>query len=464
MVRPAYVQRSLQRRHKMDSQTYRPESNAESRAELVSPSLSSSTTVLLKIGFAAVVVCGILVRLFIALYPGNAPRAPWSGGGDTSAYITLAENIAAGRGLSYAGEPSAFRPPGYPLILAASIKIFGRNYIRAVRVFQFFESLLLALLCAAMARRIRGDWAGALAFLTALCLPTLLQIPGEILTETTAASFTVGFLYCLVRYCDAPRWQFVVWMFVMLGVGTLVRSNMVFVGPVALAVIVMQERGWDKLRMAVLGSLIAGLLVSPWIVRNLVVFHRQVLFSTQGGFALMAGVLIPQGRALPGDTEKVQAATDWNLPEALETNNASRNALPPEPEIDKRCRRAAVKIWQSAGWKMIPMTVAKLSYFWLSTDQLFWTGSFSRLQRALRCIGVLTYWTALSLATLGLVTLRRQRPALARAFLLYMFVMTLLHLPFNMNTRYRIPLVEPLVVVLAGISLASLLERWRASR
>jgi hypothetical protein len=446
----------------MNSQSSRSESNAESPTDAASRSLGTSKPKLLRFGFAAVVLCGILVRLFIALYPGNAPRAPWSGGGDTGAYVTLAENVAAGRGLSYAGEPSAFRPPGYPLILAASIKIFGQNYIRAVRVFQFFEALLLALLCAAMAQRVRGERAGKLAFVAALYLPTLLQMPGEILTETTAATFTVGFLYCLVRYCEAPRWQFVVWMFVMLGVGTLVRSNMAFVGPVALAVIVMQEKGWARLRMAVLASLVAGLLVSPWIVRNLVVFHRQVFFSTQGGFALMAGALIPQGRALPGDTEKVRSATGWNLPEALETNNESRNALPPEPEIDKRCWRAAMQIWQSVGWKAIPMTVGKLSYFWLSTDQLFWTGSFSRLQRALRCIGVLTYWIVLSLATLGLISLRKQKPALARAFLLYVLVITLLHLPFNMNTRYRIPFVEPLVVVLAGISAASLLERWRA--
>jgi hypothetical protein len=447
----------------MDSQTSKSESDAQAQAELASPSIRSSTPVLLRFGFAAVVVCAILVRLFIAFYPGNAARAPWSGGGDTGAYVTLAENVAAGKGLSYAGEPSAFRPPGYPLVLAASITIFGRNSIRAVRVFQFSEALLLALLCAAIARRIRGEWAARLTFLTALCLPTLLQMPGEILTETTAATFTVGFLYCLVRYCEAPRWQFVIWMFVMVGVGTLVRSNMAFVGPVGLAVIVMHERGWARFRMAVLASLIAGLLISPWIARNLAVFHRQVLFSTQGGFALMAGVLIPQGRALPGDAEKVQAETGWNLPEALETNNKSRNLLPPEPEIDKQCWRAAARIWRSVGWKAIPMTVGKLSYFWLSTDQLFWTGSFSRLQRVLRCIGVLTYWVVLSLATRGLFILWRQKPALAHAFLLYMLVITLLHLPFNMNTRYRIPLVEPLVVVLAGISAASLLERWRAS-
>jgi hypothetical protein len=34
-----------------------------------------------------------------------------------------------------------------------------------------------------------------------------------------------------------------------------------------------------------------------------------------------------------------------------------------------------------------------------------------------------------------------------------------MHLPFNMNTRYRMPLIDPLLAALAGIGAAALLAR-----
>jgi 4-amino-4-deoxy-L-arabinose transferase-like glycosyltransferase len=410
--------------------------------------------------FVALVLVGVLFRVFFAVYPGNAPRAPWSGGGDAAAYLTLAQNISSHKGFAYAGQPSAFRAPGYPLILSVFIEIFGRNYILAVRCLQFLEGLLIALLCAAMAGELLGETAGKLALLIALFLPTLVQMTSEVLTETTAATFAAAFLFFLVRYVRTSRWESLAWMSAAIGIGALVRSNVAFVGIAALIVVALQENGRARVRRLGLVVLIPCVLISPWIIRNLVVFHGRVIYSTQGGFALMSGVLIPQGRALPGDTEKIQAAVGWKLPTELETNDLSRLDLPSEVEIDRRCMRAGRELWGNAGWKAVPVTIDKLSYFWLSTDQIFWTGAFSRLQRALRGIGVLAYWAVLCLAIPGLVFLKRSpRVGIARAFLFYMLVVTVLHVPFNMNTRYRVPLIDPLLAVLAGIGCASMLER-----
>jgi hypothetical protein len=410
--------------------------------------------------FVTLVLVGVLVRVIFAVYPGNALRAPWSGGGDVAAYVTLAENLSSHKGFAYAGEPSAFRAPGYPLILAVFIETFGRNYILAVRCLQFLEGLLIVFMCAALAGELLGETARKLALLITLFLPTLVQMTSEVLTETTAATLAVVFLYFLVRYVRTSRWESLAWMSAAIGIGTLVRSNIAFVGAAALAVVALQENGWARVRRLGLVILIPSVLISPWIVRNLVVFHGRLIYSSQGGFALMSGVLIPQGRALPGDIEKIQAAVGWRLPTELETNDPSRLELPSEVEIDKRCMRAGRELWRNAGWKAVSITLDKLSYFWLSTDQIFWTGAFSHLQRALRGVGVLAYWTVLCLAVPGLVFLRRS-PSLgiARAFLLYMLIVTVLHVPFNMNTRYRVPLIDPLLAVLAGIGCSYVLER-----
>ncbi len=444
----------------MEPEASVPAANGERRSTPSSTSIGRSTGTFPRYLFVPLLVFGVLVRVFFAVYPGNALRAPWSGGGDAVAYVTLARNIASHEGFTYAGEPSAFRAPGYPLILAALIDIFGPNYILAVRSLQFLEGLLTALLCGAIAGELYGETAGKLALLIALFLPTLAEMTGEVLTETTAAAFAVVFLYFLVRYVRTSRWELLVWMSVAVGIGTLVRSNTAFAGVAALAVVAVHENGWARVRRLGLTMLIPAILISPWVVRNLVTFHGRVVYSTQGGFALMSGILIPQGRALLGDAEKTEAAVGWGLPNELETNDASRLELPSEVEIDKRCMRVGLKLWENAGWKVIPITLDKLSYFWLSTDQIFWTGGFSRLQRVLRGVGVLAYWAVLCFAIPGLVFLRRASSLeIARAFLLYMLIVTIFHVPFNMNTRYRVPLIDPLLAVLAGIGCASLLER-----
>jgi len=95
----------------------------------------------------------------------------------------------------------------------------------------------------------------------------------------------------------------------------------------------------------------------------------------------------------------------------------------------------------------------------LSLDQVLSTTSFSLKERVIRFGGVGCYWIALGLAIAGWFSLRRTRPVIAYWFLAYTAMLTLLHLPLVMNTRLRIPLVEPLVVILAGIGWVRLFGR-----
>jgi len=67
-----------------------------------------------------------------------------------------------------------------------------------------------------------------------------------------------------------------------------------------------------------------------------------------------------------------------------------------------------------------------------------------------RTVGVLAYVAVLALAVAGLYRLKKIRPEMATTFLIYALGLTTMHLVLVMNTRLRIPLMEPLIVVLAG--------------
>jgi hypothetical protein len=76
-------------------------------------------------------------------------------------------------------------------------------------------------------------------------------------------------------------------------------------------------------------SLVLLLAIAPCLIRNQIAFQGQVLYSTLGGHDAVEGVLTPQGRALPGDNEKIKGAEGWILSD-IETNDPSRLHFPPE--------------------------------------------------------------------------------------------------------------------------------------
>lgn len=416
-------------------------------------------SVLLSYGFFALVWAGVIVRLLVAVVPGDRLNAPWGGTGDAPAYVLLAQNLAAGKGYVYAGHPTAFRAPVFPFVLAASMKIFGRHALEAVRLTQFFMGLLIACLCASISGRVFGGSASRATLVIALFFPTLVVMTGEILTEATATVMSVIFLYLLTRFLQKPDWTILTGLSTTVGLATLVHFNMALFGIVVLVVVLFWQKGLPKWRGAALAVLLPGVVVSPWLIRNFMVFHGSLLLSTESGPAAAMGVLAPQGRALPGDSERLYGALGWLPPKELETNNPSRNRLGEESDLNRQAWKVTFGLWRQTGWKLVPLTAEKLSYFWLGADQLFWTSSFRPIVRVARSAGVLLYWLFLVLGVLGWFKLRARNPGLAYPILFYAALVTVLHVPFNMNTRLRMPFIDPLLAVLAAAGWLALRDR-----
>src|SRR5260370_20781721 len=96
---------------------------------------------------------GLIARLFLLMISGNLPIGPLSGVGDQDRYQTLADNLFEGRGFTYAGQPTAFRPPLYPMFLAAMRFLFRSHRFLAARCFQLLAALAMAYLCLLLALR-----------------------------------------------------------------------------------------------------------------------------------------------------------------------------------------------------------------------------------------------------------------------------------------------------------------------
>jgi 4-amino-4-deoxy-L-arabinose transferase-like glycosyltransferase len=415
--------------------------------------LDQRSKVSLFVTFTTVVASlGFILRIVLLCVAGNRVLSPFSGVGDQIRYLTLADSIFQGRGFSYAGQPTALRPPLYPFVLAGSHIVFGAYYLLAVRALQFVAGLGIAYLCFRLARKHFGIEAGTMAGAIALALPTLIFITAELQTEDFAALLTILFLFHLM---DEPgeRKSGAAIMGVTSGLATLLRFNCAIL-PVIGAIVCFWFRKSLK-RPAVIGS-IAALMVAPWIIRNAVVFHGQVLFSSHGGVNLLEGVLTPDGRAQKGEGEQIRAAVGWEHTD-IERNDAHRLLFPGEVQLDRQAREAGLAAWQSLDWNARARLLSKkLLTFWLSTDQLLETRDFSIGQRRLRAAGVIAYYGVLFLALAGWVHLLRASKERAWIAGFYTLFVTAAHFPFVMNTRLRIPFMDPLVAVLAGGGLYAL--------
>ncbi len=405
---------------------------------------SSGKTILILFLIAA----GLAARFALLLISGRAPVGALSGGSDAPAYILLGAAVSHGKGLTYVGQATAFRAPLYPMVLGLLDLTFGSYSLLIMRIVQVVVAILTAWVCAQTAAHLWGEDSQWATFGLAMFIPTLLFFTPQILTETFTAFFVSLFVYFLVRTDREDEWKSLVGMGVCAGLLMLLRFNTPFVPLVAGLAALRKPVNLRNVKRALIPVLIAALFVSPWIARNMVVFHGGVLYSSLTGLNALMGAIAPQGRTQAWESESWSRVGWWMSD--VETDSLRRLQLPSEVELNRQAKHEAIRAWKALGFHALPLLAEKVSYFWFSTDQLLSTASLPRGQRLLRAIGVLIYWAVLGVAILGWFRLRKAKPRIAYLLLLYCVAATILHLPFTMNTRYRVPLVDPLLCILAG--------------
>lgn len=405
-------------------------------------------------------ILGFAVRVMLLVLAGNQQVARFSGTGDQIRYLTLADSIFQGRGFTYAGEPTALRPPLYPLMLAIAHWAFGSHYPLAMRVIQFLIGIVVAYMCFLLTGRLFNFEAGAIAGAIALGLPTLILISTELQTEQFASLLTILFLFYVIEEIEGKKIAPIA-MGIASGFAMLIRFNCALL-PIIGSIVCLWSR--RSLKNAFVVCFSSGLIITPWIIRNFETFHGQILYSSHGGFNLLEGVLTPDGRAQIGESERLIAAVGWSHTD-IETNGSHRLMFASEDHLDRQASDAAIKAWKNLGWRSgLDLLATKVTTFWLSKDQLLDTKNFSPMQRYVRALGVIIYLIALVLALVGWLKLFSSNKMAASVILFYVTVITVGHLPFVMNTRLRVPFIDPLVAVLAAGGISYLTEIFQNRR
>ncbi len=373
---------------------------------------------------------------------------------DTDAYLGLAKGLAQGDGFINAktGEPTAFRPPLYPILIAMLFSVGGGNW--AIGFLQVGLGTATVFLTWHLAGRIglspsRSTIAAALVAVD----PILVRYTAHAMTETLVV-FLVTLLLLAWSKADgessdrSKRWH---WgSGVILGLCALCRPTIWgFIGLVAL--------DWGRRRFSAPPCpalpwrliLVAALVVLPWGIRNWIQFGRPIITTTHGGYTLLLGnnstfyrevVHAPLGTTWSGGS---LAAWQESLESEMEAQNV-RGEISRDAWHSRRVRENI----KAAPTDFLLACVLRIGRLWGIAPN-----NAASLQRQL--IGI--FYTALLITSF--VRLVQALPSFfalneqSRRLILIIFATSLVHTIYWSNMRMRAPLM-PVVAIIAVAGLA----------
>ncbi|MEW4563432.1 hypothetical protein AB1K70_12950 [Bremerella sp. JC770] len=382
---------------------------------------------------------------------------------DPDSYRLLADNILRIHSftLDDPAEPTAFRPPLYPLLLA--ITSISRNVLPE-------EVLLLHVVLGLVTVGLTFFWTiqmglarwRSLAGLLVAIDPLLLNQSTLVMTETLATCLAILTLVAVSSLaiknltCDDPRGSRDVTISAVNiagAVGLAIFCRPTFLVWAALLPIAIWFccRGWKLRVSAVLAyGLMLLFLLAPWVVRNMLVFDSPVLGTTHGGHTLLWGNNDAYYEYLRSGSTPVWDNTEFHQRFARRHPNLGTSAS--ELSRDKAAYKEAVQTMKQHPDMAAYSALVRLSMFWRLLPNALSDQESSKRTLFRYAIGA-WYLVQFSLVLVGLLALGKDlaKPGWMAALML-LASFTLVHLFFWSNMRMRCPLV-PILAVLACVGI-----------
>ena len=225
------------------------------------------------------------VRIF---YISSVSHAPLEN--DAKEYNTLGIFLSQGKGyVNVSGEPTAYRPPIYPLFLGAIYFIAGHNLLW-VRLFQAFMGAAICVLAYLIAIKIFNEKIATLSGVLCCLYPPLVFDVSQIMTETLFSFLLMLGIWLLISRRGSVNLFLSGFVF---SLALLTRPFLVFFLPFVCYWLILRYKNGAPKKMAIL---IAGILIAllPWTIRNYYRLGTFVPFANVGGLTLYNSYVVPQ--------------------------------------------------------------------------------------------------------------------------------------------------------------------------
>ena len=428
------------------------------RLPLVRPRLALGTALGTQAGLLTLILTfAFVTRLAWVFFTGWHP-APDD---DAYRYDFLARALAEGRGYIHLnGDPTAFWPPGYPLLLSAAYALFGES-VRAAQLLNVALGTATVALVFLIGRRTLGPTAGLLAAAIVAAFPSLIFFTGVTLSEIAFTFLALLGIWLLL--VEAQRSQdhdvrLLLAAGLVFGLASLVRGQALLLPLLIVPYWLLSHTERRTIgRKLVALALGIGLIVAPWTVRNAVQLDAPVLISTNAGVDFWIG----HHEHAPGDFGPVGGAPlVFSHPELTGTQR--------EVRINNEGFRDGLSFALHHPVNELVLPFKKLFWLYYNDEEgLRWNEGHGGqaflsgpLRETLLGLSNVYYFAVLSLAVIGLPlwTTRRHPGRLLLASVVAYW--TLVHVIFFGDPRFHAP-VLPIAALLAALPLAALLTGQR---
>jgi len=401
-----------------------------------------------------IVVVALVARLGFGAWQDLSRPIPLES--DETEYDTYAWNLAQGHGyrgispnVSNDEHLTAYRSPGPSLLYAAMYLVVGHRPA-AIRILNCCLGAVACLLIIAIGARTVGETAALIAAAIWAVWPISIVLSATLLSEQLALVALLCLTLVALDFARRPSLGGALLTGFVLGANLLIHPSRLFLLPfLALWALVQFRRSGRSLALAVVIPVVAALVLSPWMIRNAVVFGRFIPFSTMGGSVLLQG-----NNRIVATTPDLLGYNVWDtaIPEYADALRAPNNEL----GRDSVAKQFAVRWLRLNRGRWVAMAIAKVRRGWTP----FLRASASPIQRLV----LLASWgSVLLIGLVGFVPwLLRFLKAGHPGWLIHLVILHVVALNaiFFGYGRYRY-VVEPLCVLLAAGSVVWLFRRGR---
>jgi len=355
----------------------------------------------------------------------------------------IAAAIAMGDGFSWpvwtdhAQQPTAWMPPIYPNLIAVVFRCFGIFSIPAavcLLLLQTAFSLLTCYFLYVIAKRTFNARAGLLAAFCFAAYPPAIHFAVQKIWSTSLFTCCLlGIVLALMKLRNEMSMTGGARLGLLTGFTALVDPVIIGGGPVAMAWLYANSKSDRVVTCKVVGTTVAlfVLSISPWLIRNYIVFGQYVFIKSNFGNELLLGNNAYASGSYKAP-ESQRALTDGEIEFLKSTDEPSRNRL---------LLQNAFGFISAHPLRFLNLTMSRFVHYW--TFMMRPAGGVTNK------LVLLVYFAMLLAGVAGLFLSGLKKPDVQ---LVGLFVLTL-PLPYYITViglfRYRFP-VEALLVVPAA--------------
>jgi hypothetical protein len=418
---------------------------------------------LIGLGIVVVIVHAILLFVVIPEF-GSRLGHSYNQDGFTDGYDFIAGNLAAGKGYRFYPDTALtmMREPGYPVLLAGLILVFGSNFFIVVKLLNMILALATAWLMMRIAHKLSASQLQMLA-------PPLLFLfhPGTLIAESRGgvemifAFLITLFLLTIYTALESDRWRRYVVAGLVLGVMVLVRSTpMLF--PVFLLgyLLVARRQEVRKAKLVIcrnIALMVLAMLVvlSPWIARNYSLTRKFVPTASMLGVSAQAGQYISThlGEGKPWwildreagrERSHLAISMGYSFKDGYDGYYQTFYKSEDELRFSKFLMQRVIAEYARSPWLFVKSVTENLFNFWFAGKTPIATVA-----------NVFVQLPYLALALVGAVLgFKNRQTAIVAPMLLFIGYIMAVHAPIIAQARYSIALV-PLLSILAAIALVA---------